>query len=134
MDAVGDAYNEARLAISEAAADIKPRTCTVSVPASGAGDAYGEQEGGAATEIVGVPASFKALRAFERAAESGSLAGADHLLEVPYFSGGVRLQVPANATVVFDADSYNPAMTFRVTGQLESSSGLWQQIAATLVQ
>lgn len=134
MSDVGDAYNEARLAVSEAAGDIKPRTCSIQIPAAGSGDVYGEQAAGAPTTISGVPVSFEGLSAYERASQSGTEATASHKLEVAYFHDGAVLTIPANAVVEVDSDGVNPAMTFRVTGPVGSSSGLWQQVSAVLVQ
>lgn len=134
MSAVGDAYTEARLALSEAAGDIKPRVCSIQIPAAGSSDAYGEQGAGTATTISGVPVSFEGLSAYERGAQSGTQATASHKLEVAYFHNGAALIVPANAVIEVDSDGANPAATFRVTGPVGSSSGMWQQILATLIQ
>lgn len=100
---VGQAFDEARLAVAEIAADILTDTCRLIV---------GEQE------YRNVPCQFSG--------GSGNLDAAPYRIKFAW--GGPAV---IGADVVIDAIPGRPQLTLQLVGPLDSSTWLWQKWQAT---
>lgn len=134
MGAVGEAYDEARLAVSENATDIFAELSTITVPGAATRDSFGEDVAGTATTIENVPCDVEAMSAMERATAAATVGTADHRLLFPFYHQGAFLSVPTNASVTVHAHGLHPARTFQVTGPMQGSKDIKQRIAATFQQ
>lgn len=100
---VGQAYDEARVAVAEVAAEIMPDTCRLVVGESEYEDTPCSLDGG-----------------------GGSVDGAPYRIKFAWESPAV-----IGAAAIVDAISGRPQLTLQLVEPIDSSTGLWQEWRAT---
>lgn len=100
---IGLAYDEARIAVAEVAADILPDTCRLIV---------GEDE------YTDVPCKF--------GGGSGGVDGAPYRIKFSWGSPAV-----VGAAAIIEAISGRPQLTLQLVEPVDSSTGIWQEWRAT---
>jgi len=134
MSEVGEAIDEARAAVAEAAADILPDLCTITIPGAAANSGDGTFSD-TPTTIDYVPCKYEPLSAYERQINAAQIGGfADYKLTLPFVWEGTPLIVPANASVTVETRGDSPARTFTVSGALYSSMDVWLMVAVKKVE
>lgn len=98
---VGQAYNEARVAVAEVAADILPDTCRLII-------IQGEEE------YENVPCKLKG--------GSSNVDGAPYQIRFAWGSPAV-----IGADAVFDAIEGRPQLTLQIVAPADSSTAIWQE-------
>lgn len=126
----GEAIDEARAEISASASDFMPDVLTIVGPQTEVRDTDGYITTADSNIELDVPCSYEALTAFERQAGGQMTLSASHRIRMP--ANEDTLAIQPNQRLVVAARGVTPALTFDVTGRLDSSTSVFLEVAAIL--
>jgi hypothetical protein len=131
MSEIGDAIDEVRDALADAAEEFMPDTCTITKRAFSEGGSSGDTMIPTAT-ITNLPCTYKSLGSRSQIVVGGEARLASHRLRFPATSDTMAINSADRVTIA--ARGTHPEMVFHEPVLIDGSMAVFVEVAATLVQ